>query len=398
MRLRLRPNNHPPIAIDLGYASAKLLQVSGDQVQGADEIAMPSDAAEDIDARLDALHEALPAVLEEGTFRGRRVMLSMPGFSTVLQAMHLDGSGTSDRQRAMQMLLPDKGDEYMVRPIEVADGGSAGCDVICQAMSRHVVLRHVELLHDMKLEIAGVVAEPRPMVAAFEHLHRREDDQDCCTMHVDMGAGGTTVVMAHGSRIVLARSIAVGGRHFDQRIADVLNCDLEAARAHRLASDAPAPVPAESAAQPASGMALLDAVGHDGGAVQTMDRRGQEQPSSLGPSMSGAPAVASHVDLTVVIETLVDDLRLCLRHHADAWPQVNVGRVIFTGGEARQEWLCRDIVQRLNLAGQVGDPLARLTCSGESTPLVGWVDRPKPDWSLVAGLALLHEQGHRYGT
>jgi Tfp pilus assembly PilM family ATPase len=398
MRLRLRPNNHPPIAIDLGYASAKLLQVSGDRIVSADEIPMPIDGAQDVDARLDALHDGLLLALEDGAFRGRRVVLSMPGFSTVLQAMQLEGSEGTDQQLAMQMLLPDNGDEYMVRPIEVSSSAGTGRDVICQAMSRHVVLRHVEVLHGMKLDVVGVVAEPRPMVAAFEHLHRREDDGNSCTMHIDMGAGGTTVVMAHGAEIVLARSIAVGGRHFDQRIADALNCDLEAARAHRLDSGSSEPSSPQPPPQSASGMPLIDAMDHEGGSMQTMERRTRDQAESLGPNLNAAPAVTSHVDLSEVIETLVDDLRLCLRHHADAWPQAQVARVIFTGGEARQEWLCRNIVQRLNLAGQIGDPLARLACDPASTPLVDWIDRPKPDWSLVSGLAVLHEQGHRHAA
>jgi hypothetical protein len=136
-----------------------------------------------------------------------------------------------------------------------------------------------------------------------------------------------------------------------------------------------------------------DARSNQSAAVLAMDRRCGSSTSSLGPKLAGSPVSVGNVDCALLIESLVDDLQLCLRHHAATWPSVPVSRVIFTGGEARQSWLCRQLVQALQLPGQVGDPLARLRCVDGATPLDGWPQRPRPDWAVAAGLAALHAQG-----
>ena len=391
MRLRFGPNPHNPIAIDLGWSCTKLLQLGEGQVRAADEIPVPRDVGEDLSGRLDSLAEALPSVLNDGAFRGRRVVLAMPAFQTVLQAMQLEPSADRDETLAMQMRLPAQQANWMIRSIDVSSGSGSGRDVICQAISRQAVLKHVELLHGMKLEIVGIVAQPRPIVAAFHHLNQRADDAQHCTVYVDIGAGGSTAVMAHGTRIVLARSIATGGRHFDAHVAEMLHCSLDAAQQRRL----PLPVDGTATTVPvaaASGRQVVADTDLTATVVATDRRRASGTPS-LGPGLDDAPAVAAEVDLSTVIEALVDDLQLCLRHHRATWPQVQVSRVIFTGGEARQSWLCRQIVQALHLPGQVGDPLARLSCSPDATPLVGWSDRARPDWSVAAGLSALHDHG-----
>lgn len=390
MRLRIRPTCNSPIAVDLGWGSTKLLQVTGTRIHAADEIPVPPDVGDDVGARLALLGDRLGAVLQNGSFRGRRLLLAMPSFCTRLQAIRLDGAEASVPEGAMHASLGGDGGEWMIRPIEVS-GGHGGNECICQAISRSVVLRHVEALHAMRLEVCGVLAQPRPIVAAFDHLNRRSQDADQCTVHVDMGADSTTVVMAHGGTIVLARSLAFGGRHFDARIAGALHCDLDAARRHRLdAFDAQtAPATARTSMPVFEGAA---GVGANAPSAQVMDRRGEVPPPSLGPKLEGAPAVADQVDLAPLIDMLCDELRLCLRHHAAIWPDIEVARVIFVGGEARQEWLCREVVRRLHLPGQIGDPLARLNLADGATTPARWSDRARPDWSVAAGLAAMSRQ------
>lgn len=393
MRLRFGPNPQNPIAIDLGWSCTKLLQLGEGQVQAADEIPVPRDVGEDLSGRLDSLAEALPSVLSDGAFRGRRVVLAMPAFQTVLQAMQLEACADQDETLAMQMRLPTQQAHWMIRSIDVSSSSGSGRDVICQAISRQAVLKHVELLHGMKLEIVGIVAQPHPIVAAFHHINQRSKDADHCTVYVDIGAGGSTAVMAHGQRIVLARSIATGGRHLDACIAQELQCSSDAAQQLRLMP----PVDGDTlSASSMSSKRPTSASAADSDLMETVvatDRRSSSGTPSLGPNLDGVPAVLAQVDLSAVIEALVDDLQLCLRHHRATWPHVQVSRVIFTGGEARQSWLCRRIVQALHLPGQVGDPLARLKCSPDATGLVGWPDRVRPDWSVAAGLSALHDHG-----
>jgi Tfp pilus assembly PilM family ATPase len=396
MRLRFRPTNTTPIAIDLGYTSTKLLQVVDGCIEAADELPIPFEAGEDIAIRLEALGETLGPALSDGPFRGRRVIVAMPAFATVLQAMQFDAQDATDDALAMQLRLPATTDPYMVRPIEVPVANGSRREVICQAMPRSAVLRHVELLHRLKLDVVGVLAQPRPMVAAFDHINRRMADASQSTMYVDLGYSGTTAVLAHGHDIVLARSIPIGGRHFDDCIATAMHFDRPAAQQHRLALQHAAQSPPPSV--PATGVPMIDAIGQESPSptlIETDRRDGQLTPT-LGQRLQGAPGLSEQVDFSELIDTLVDELRLCLRHHAAAWPQNEVARVIFTGGEARQEWLCRQVVQALHLPGQVGDPLARLSCADGATSLIDWANRCRPDWSLAAGLVALAQGGSRH--
>ena len=337
MRLRLGSRQPNPIAIDLGWSSVKLLQLEGGRIEAADEVPIPEVVGEDWAGRLECLEASLHHVVHEGVFKGRRVVVSMPTTETLLQLVEIDPAAGVDDEVAMRMCLPEQAGDWMVRPIDVSTGQAGPRWVICQAICRAAVLDTVKMLHRCKLQVDSVVAQPRPMLAAFDHINRRQEDADACTMFVDIGAGGTTVVMAHGQRLVLARSIAVGGRHFDGRITDILHCTPVAARHHRLQPAVITPGP-----ESPSG-AVLRTPGRTEAqpAVLALDRRSGAASPTLGSDLDGVPVVAAHVDLSVLVEGIVDELQLCLRHHAAAFPHVDVTRVIFTGGEARQAWLQR---------------------------------------------------------
>jgi Tfp pilus assembly PilM family ATPase len=94
----------------------------------------------------------------------------------------------------------------------------------------------------------------------------------------------------------------------------------------------------------------------------------------------------SSINLSELLETLVDEISLCIRYHKGLFPQSSIGRSIFVGGESRQSWLCRHIVQKIKLPGQAGDPLSRLDADDDATGLIGWANRPRPEWSVCAGL------------
>ena len=89
-------------------------------------------------------------------------------------------------------------------------------------------------------------------------------DSSRTTLFVDLGWGSTKVAIGHGDQIVFARCIQVGGRDFDQCLADQMNCDLAEARAHRLSNDVFSAVEA-------------GAVAGESEAVPTLLRAGAEQ-------------------------------------------------------------------------------------------------------------------------
>ena len=395
MRLQLGRPSSRPIAIDLGFSATRLLQRGGSEgrhIIAADEIPVPDEYGEDQARRLAYLADALPDILSEGAFRGRKVILAMPACSTTIQHMQLDAAESRAPELAVQTKLQGCEGEQMARWIDVTDihrKGKPLKEIICMAMPRDMVMQHVEMLHGLKLEIMGVYTQPVMLTTAFDHLNRRATDSEQATMYVDLGYSGTTIAISHGKQLVFARRIPVGGWHFDRSITRSLNCDLAAARAHRLAITAPTQ-PDNSTCEdlvedPApSGMAMLDAAIHQ--ASNGLERRAGNTPASISGTVDGATAPSTAIDLSELLETLVDEISLCLRYHKGLFPQRSIARGIFVGGESRQSWLCRHIVQAIRLPGQAGDPLSRLQTEDGATGLLGWTDRTRPEWCVAAGL------------
>lgn len=393
MRLQLGRPNSRPIAIDLGFSATRLLQRGGSEgrhILAADEIPVPDEFGEDQARRLAYLADVLPGTLQEGAFRGRKVILAMPACATTIQHMQLDVAEARNPELAVQTKLQGCEGEQMARWVDVTDihrNGKPQKEIICMAMPRDLVMQHVEMLHGLKLEIVGVYTQPMMLTSAFDHLNRRATDSEQATMYVDLGYGGTTVAITHGTQLVFARRISVGGWHFDRSISRSLNCDLAAARAHRLAITAPDESKMESGrnpSAPSSGMAMLDAAINQ--ARHGTDRRVGAMPDSISGTVDAAPAPSTTIDLSELLEMLVDEISLCLRYHKGLFPQRSMTRGIFVGGESRQSWLCRHIVQAIRLPGQAGDPLSRLHTDDNATGLLGWSERTRPEWSVAAGL------------
>jgi Tfp pilus assembly PilM family ATPase len=86
---------------------------------------------------------------------------------------------------------------------------------------------------------------------------------------------------------------------------------------------------------------------------------------------------------------LAEELALCRRYHESAFPDRPVQRLIFVGGEARNRGLCQSLAKQLDLAGQIGDPMVRMSRTTEIGVDSG-IDRrlPQPAWAIAIGLSL----------
>jgi Tfp pilus assembly PilM family ATPase len=123
-------------------------------------------------------------------------------------------------------------------------------------------------------------------------------------------------------------------------------------------------------------------------AALTAERRTGHAPASLNhPLAAGdAPRKAVNVDLTELLDTITDELSMCLRYHQSLFRDRSIDRAIFVGGEARQAWLCQHVVKVLRVPAQMGDPLARLDTSHAPTTPGLTLGHPQPGWAVVCGL------------
>lgn len=342
-----------PIGIDFGADSVKLLQVvpgatpaDTPQLVAAGAAVVPDAARRDAGARVACLEEALRKLLRNVPFKGRRVVLSFPAFQTLMQ--HLEVSKAEGEDFDAQVAASLRGrlmidaSRMVIRHFPVRQFSRDGVkldEVICLAAARDVVTGYLDLAHRLKLDVAGMHAEPNALLKAFEHCTRGGDG---ATGFVDLGYATSKFVVAHDGRIVIGKTIHAAGEHLTHAFAKERKCDL--AEAHR-------------ARRGGAGAALLE-----------------------------APVKATTACETT--ETIVDELRLSLRYHASLFPEKPVEKLIFVGGEARHRATCQAIARGVGVAAQLGDPLARLSKLNVEGAEGVSLDEPQPGWAVAMGLCL----------
>lgn len=401
-----------PIAIDFGSSEVKLLQIMyGEEpsIVSAAKLDIPDHARGDHAGTHTFLAEQLPRLIRQSRLKGKKVICSIPSSQTFIRHMQLPNSA-SDRDEQIKLQLQLQmgwaPGNVVVRSSNVKDAAntpSGKIETICFAVPRNVVMQQIELLKQCKLEVAGVHTEQTALVWAFDHLHRRDNDEFITELYVDLGFSCTKVAISHGKTLVFSKTIEIGGRHFDQRIADELNCDLPTARRHRMAlaqqePDSGAATHRRSLGPMGTAMlnaAFADLKLDDGAEAQaqatetvTEERRSGDVANAIEREIEPGPgpAAPSNVDFHELLDAINDEIFMCLRYHMGLFPGRTVDRVIFLGGESRQTGFCQYLAQAIGVTARVGDPLARLRCDDSSTMCNITVDEAQPGWAVACGL------------
>lgn len=377
MVLNFLRSNSTPISIDFGYAELKVLQIAaGDpgQVMSAATASIPDEARRDPVLRQQFVSEALPQLLRDGRFKGKTAICSIPAWQTVCQHLQVTRSDKGDIadsvMNELQMRTGCDPSQVVVRHEQVCDivrDGKPLTEVICFAVAREYVMKQVELLERCKLVVAGLLSEPLAVVHACADLGPEDRDHRITSLILDFGSNGTKVMISHGASLRFAKSIPVGGRHFDLEIAEALDCDAECAHMHRMTALCGSTQPVPS---------LLGSTG----------------PATLAasPSADGEEVVDPVMQMRGVMsrmaEQLVEEVGMCMRYHLDLFPDRPVDRVIMVGGESRNVAFCEEVAEALGVPAFVGDPLTRLSLAEECT-LIGLEDTgEQPGWVVPYGL------------
>jgi type IV pilus assembly protein PilM len=379
----LRRNRTRPIAVDIGSGSLKLVQAGGAndrQIIAATERAVPAEVTDDWNSMVQWLSTALPECLDEVDFIGRRMVIALPSNWTTVQHIQVDPEDLPLADQIAAASLPELEEEPMTRIIHVGDflrKDRMRSEIICMAFPRPFIFNLVELLHRRGMEVMDLRTQVCAMVGAFDHLHRRTEDAAVATMYVDLGTGGTNCAITNGGDLVSARRINIGGRHFDQAVAKHLGCDMEAARAYRIAH--------ELSEQNETAGHTEPPLAED---EHLADRRRNMRPSSLGSPMAPLGLGSGGVvpDCPDLLETIVDELRMAIRYDAGLFPDRSLERIVFLGSGAQSDRTCRHIVQALQVPGQRGDPLARYDCPPGTRCPSNWNGNPRPSWAVSVGL------------
>lgn len=360
MSLPWKRSEPPPIAADLGVDAIQIIQLDPDNptsVAAATEAPIAHTSSFDLNTHLEASSDTLRTVARNQAWQGRSVVVALPAPMVSMACARIEAN--EDPHLVAQSRFPDLAADLMLRTIDLPENGRTmrqGRDVLLLAMSRTSVLRYVEMLHDLKFDIAAVYSPASMMVRAFAHLNRRERDADTATLYVDLDQHGTTAAIGHGRQLVLARriDIAVG-----------------------VTPSTHTPVRAQ---QPAS--VGVSGHAHDEHLMASLNRRQGAMPQSMA-ELSTAVERTSHQHTV----DMVEELQLCLRHHRSLYEHIEVGRVVFTGTCATQQGPCRQLAQSLGIPAVVGDPLGQWDTAHTQGVIDQWHTHIRPQWAIAAGLA-----------
>ena len=373
-----------PIAIDFGTSALKVLQViQGDTPQfiSAASMPVPADIISDHKRRLELQFQALPKLVKSVDFRGKRAVCAIPAWQTIVKHLQFPKTDPSHLRGLVEGLIPQhfNADPSMLvyRTIEIA-GAPGKTDVIVIAARRDAVQRIMEAIVAAKLEPVGMQSAYVCLIKSFEHLQRRQGDESLNSMYLDVGAMTTTVAIAHGRDLAFARTINIGGWHLDECIAKHTGCDIESARTQRL-----------SVGTVGNAVAMLPAPNKE--LQPDIDRRSGETPSGFSGEVTHGPAFAvgpAGINFSEPLETLTDELKLCMRYHASQFPQRKIERVIFVGGEVRHKGFTQHLARALRQPAQVADPMARVARTNNEKVVGVDFKVPQPGWAVGLGLAL----------
>ena len=363
-----------PIGIDFGADSLKLLQiVPGDppELIALGSTAVPEAARTDYRARQEFLADALPSLLRRHPFKNRRVMLSTPASQTLVHNLLINRGDLRDLNAQVDLALRERLGIDPARMVirnfpacEVVRDGRPMQEVITFAAGRDIIMRYVELMNRLKLEVDGMHCEASCTLSAFKHFttHRDPADREAVVAYVDLGAATSKFTVARGQTMLLAKTVHAGGDQRTKALAGAQKIGFAEARLARLAEMAGGASAAGSAAATATATATAPASGS---------------------------AIADEAD-DETTQQLIDELRMTFRHHDLRHPDAPIQKLVFIGGEAGHRGVCRALAQSVNVPAQLGDPLARLTRVNAEPGAAGGVDlaQPQPGWAVAMGLCL----------
>ena len=423
-----------PIGVDFGSDSLRMAQVEpvdGEyRLVAAASADVPAQVRLDPTARLNFFADTIRDLLASGNFRGRRAILSLPAASTFVQHLRMPKLEEEELRKALPWeargKLPIDPSHAVLRHIvagEIYQDSEQKNEVILMAASRELVNQLLAAAARSKLDVVGMNVEAKAIVDCFTHIYRRKTDSDLCSCFVDIGSSGTRAVIAKAGQILFARTIAIGGEHFNRAVANGLKISLEDARVLRIklcsiqaqaaqaaqaaaaehkdrqVSAAPARQPQAEPqsleqAFPLLGAAMAKSAGKPAARAATATMEAPA-PAAVPAGFHGAGAElqdkARQVDqaLREPLAKLIEELDLCRRYHETTFHSKPLDRLVFIGGEARHRGLCQQIARSMSLAAQVGDPLVRMGRTSDVGVESG-IDRrqPQPSWSVAVGLSM----------
>ena len=363
-----------PIALDFGAGALKAMQVvPGSAVRLVDAAILetPAELLDDPMARLAFQFEHLPDLLKGREFIGKRASCSVSASQTLVQHVQTPVDGGDSAKASIEAVANSLGcaaSQLVARSLDVTTvvrGSQKRRESVCLAIPRAVVDRYMSALRDAKLKPVGIHAEHIATVHAFDHMNRRDGDENITHLYLDLGATTTKIMIAHGKALVLAKTLDLSAR------------PAVGPAVHKAPKGIVEAVLVEMSAPDETGEFAM------GLASASEERRDAATPPGITELVTDVRASGGHHDR--VLDELIDEVRTAVRYHSALFPGREIDHLIFLGGCSSDVSICQRVAQALHLPAQLADPLASIVRQpGAHLPMD--CSSPLPGWALAFGL------------
>jgi type IV pilus assembly protein PilM len=354
--IRLHRTHLQPIGLDLGSTAVRMLQL--EEVGG--ELSVAAAASEPIHPetptssteRVAALQPMLRSMLRRGHFRGRHVVAMLPRDIVQVKNLRLPPMPASELESAVHLELPhlfgcdpEKMHLQYLLTGEVRQGTETRQELIAVAAQNDAVDQFVGQLHGCGLIVESIDFEPCALFRGIERFIRRKEDLSEVQVLVEVGFSRSYVVIARGRDMTFYKSIDIGGKHFNEIVADKLGISLDEASALR--------------------------------------RRLAEAPNT--PIRSDPDRQAVYDAVRTPIEELGREISLCLRYYSVTFRGQRPVRLRLMGGEVCDAQLQKMISGAVAIPVETGRPLYSINTSRmDPAERRGTMSQ----WAIALGLSL----------
>lgn len=342
-------NRHAPLGLSVGQSTASVIQLSGTATAIDLRLAIQSPLPQVIGATPEsadrAIADALRTLVTDHRLKGRPVVSCLGSDEIMVETVRLPLLPPDEIAKAAQweaserLSLPIEQLEvrYLVAG-EVRQENTTKQEVILIACPQELIRRRLKILESAGLTPVGLDIEP---CAFLRSLQRAQGTPDAVrTAYLYCSETCVTVMFAEGSRILFLKSIPMGGRQFDDAVAQALGIELD--DAHQMRSD-------------------------------VFSSRVLDGENEVHRSIIDA--------LRPCFESIIDEMELCLRYHKVTFRGRPLDGLIMSGCESAP-WLAEYFSERVGLTCRSVTPLDGI----HGTPLAA--QKSPGRWATPLGLAM----------
>ncbi len=377
--------------LDVPLAAVQALAPRSDGVAAPQVTPSAPPPPPDHTIRHDDLAEQIRAAFVGGSFAGPRCIISLAREDVCLQSIRLPRMPDNElREAAMWEASQRFGFDRNAMQVEfirtgaTASGASTGAgapagesreEVILVAASHAAIAARVEPVLAAGLRPLAVDTGFSAIVRAFSRHVRRESDRGHVRAIVEVGESGSTVLILRGDQVAFCKPIAIGGRNFNQAVADHLRINPQQAAELREARIANAGDWGPEAC------GLSPEAGND-------VARLKPQASSPQPQSDPSTDRAVYEAVRPLMGDLVKEVTLCLRYYGVTFRGHPPDHIIITGGDGLEPRLgevtahtCKVPVVFDDTNGSLATLIGQIRTSLNRTP------GPAAAWTVALGLS-----------